>query len=78
MASVEQHATLRSRARATQTMNDQKSAEDTKSSSSSEVEESSREMDGATSGARGRKVAVYCFLGIFISYFVYGILQEKM
>ena len=26
----------------------------------------------------GGKVALCCFLGIFISYFVYGLLQEKM
>ena len=26
----------------------------------------------------GGRVAIFCFLGIFISYFVYGLLQEKM
>ena len=71
MASVGQRAPLKNRSRATQTMSDQKS-----SKSPEEVRESSREMDGASSGS-GR-VAIYCFLGIFISYFVYGILQEKM
>lgn len=34
------------------------------------------------SGMEGRQgggnVAVCCFLGIFISYFIYGLLQEKM
>ena len=26
----------------------------------------------------GGKLALVCFLGIFVSYFIYGLLQEKM
>lgn len=35
--------------------------------------------DSAMQGKQGGgKVALYCFLGIFVSYFIYGLLQEKM
>ena len=35
----------------------------------------SGEMEGKKGGG---KVAISCFLGIFISYFIYGLVQEKM
>ena len=35
-------------------------------------------MEGASAQQGGGKVALCCFLGIFISYFIYGLLQEKM
>lgn len=74
MASVGQRAPLKSRPRATQTMNDSVPSEGTKSTEKDK--DSAREMDVAGSGSG--KVAACCFLGIFISYFIYGILQEKM
>lgn len=35
--------------------------------------------DGTMPGKQGGgKMALCCFLGIFVSYFIYGLLQEKM
>lgn len=35
--------------------------------------------DGTMQGKQGGgKMALWCFLGIFVSYFIYGLLQEKM
>ncbi len=31
-----------------------------------------------TATSQSRRKLIFCFLGIFMSYFVYGILQEKM
>lgn len=41
-----------------------------------EVEKTSDEME--KTDRNNRKMAVICFLGIFVSYFIYGLLQEKM
>lgn len=35
--------------------------------------------DSTMQGKQGSsKMALICFLGIFVSYFIYGLLQEKM
>lgn len=43
-------------------------------------EEDTLEREGGEGRKRrgGAKLLVICFLGIFVSYFVYGLLQEKM
>ena len=40
--------------------------------------ESVEESSMVTPTSTDRKKLIFCFLGIFISYFIYGILQEKM
>ena len=40
--------------------------------------EAGEESSMAAPSSANRKKLIFCFLGIFISYFVYGILQEKM
>ena len=42
---------------------------------SSKTEKAPDEMEATRSGG---KTAICCFFGIFISYFIYGLLQEKM
>lgn len=44
-----------------------------------EEEDMKEDPEMAMQGSSGnRKQLIICFLGIFVSYFVYGILQEKM
>ena len=40
--------------------------------------EAGEESSMAAPSSMNRKKLLFCFLGIFISYFIYGILQEKM
>ena len=69
MARIAQSLRSRSRAEASQSMSEAQNLQ----SSPQEVSKDSSKMKRG-----GGKVAVSCFLGIFISYFVYGLLQEKM
>lgn len=61
---------LRSRSRSAKAMTETKPAHNHKPS-----EGASGDMEGKKGGG---KVAICCFLGIFISYFIYGLVQEKM
>lgn len=65
MAGVGAGEKLRSRSKGLRGMSEAK-----ETPSSSEASEGDKSMKGST--------GLYCFLGIFISYFVYGLLQEKM
>lgn len=69
MAGVGLGNQLRSRLRSPQSMNEAKKQPQS-------TEEDEKQPSQMKSG--GGKVAVLCFLGIFVSYFVYGLLQEKM
>ena len=69
MAKTAESHQLRKRAEAARTMNC--SQQDKQS-----LDEAKKEP--VQMNRSGGKMAVCCFLGIFISYFVYGLLQEKM
>ena len=40
--------------------------------------EAGEENSMVTPTSSDKKKLIFCFLGIFVSYFVYGLLQEKM
>ena len=70
MAGVGPGNQLRSRSQAPQSMKEAKQPESTQGAVD--------KKEPSKMNRSGEMVAFFCFLGIFISYFVYGLLQEKM